>query len=722
MKNYLNYTVILFVVILLLLPVNPAFAGDDQWSGTHLLSPVSAKHMVMEAIDSGTSEGTLVSIGIPTDAANHKWVFVSKGSDLYSIHPSYSSTLALSIAKGSKENGSQLLLLTYKGLDSQLWSIKKNSNSTLSIIPKHAPNKGIDDFYGNRKPGAKLDIWDWTDKDMHLQWNIVNSVNDMPASVPEGKVVEGTFNQSKIFSGTVHQYWVYVPKQYDPSKPACVYVQQDGYRGFESEVFDELIARNEMPVTVGVFVNPGYLPPPAGKETSGRPNRNFEYDSLGDNYVRFIVDELLPAIAKKENLNLTTSGNDRCIAGASSGGICAFNAAWERTDAFSRVYANSGSFVAFRGGNEFPTLIRKYEAKPIRSFLTTGTTDMENCAGDWTLLDMEMDKSLKFSDYDYKFKVIEGGHGAGYDYDGLVEAMRYLWKGWPEPVKAGVGAPRSQDILIPGEQWQLLAGVYKDARGAACNSKGEIFFADVLNNHIYRIDSDGKVSQFIRDAAHANSITIGTNDELMTVSAATGKILSYDTSGKSTVYAEGIHGQYITANPGGGVYVTSAGKPGEKSTLWFIKDGHKTAVDSVAKFATGLAITPDQWLLAMADGNSKWVYSYQINNDGTLANRERFFWLYVADCKDNAGTEALCYDKEGHLYAATDLGIQICVEYGPTQVILPVPGGKVNGICFGGPDMDTLFAFCGDKIYKRKVKTHALGAFTPFTKMTPGQL
>ena len=180
----------------------------------------------------------------------------------------------------------------------------------------------------------------------------------------------------------------------------------------------------------------------------GRRNRCFEYGGVGDANVRFLVDELLPAVAKKLDLKLSTDGNDRCISGGSSGGIAAFTAAWERPEAFSRVYAASGSFVAFRGGHEYPTLVRKFEAKPIRAFLSTGTHDMENCAGDWFLLDQEMDKALKFSGYDYIFRIIDGGHVAGY-MDNYQEAMAYLWKDWPERVRAGSSAPRARDILLP---------------------------------------------------------------------------------------------------------------------------------------------------------------------------------------------------------------------------------------------------------------------------------
>ena len=287
-----------------------------------------------------------------------------------------------------------------------------------------------------------------------------------------------------------------------------------------------------MPVTIGVFVDSGNLPATV-KNTLGRRNRCFEYDGMGDNNVRFLVEELLPFVAKTFDLKLSASGNDRCIAGGSSGGIAAFNAAWERPDAFSRVYANSGSFVAFRGGHEFPTLVRKFEAKPIRAYLTTGTADMENCAGDWFLLDQEMDKALRFSGYDYFFRIIKGGHVAGY-YDYFSEAMSFIWKDWPQPVQAGPSAPRVRDILLPDEKWQIVSEGYHDARGPACNANGEVFFADVPVNKIHRIGLDGNVKLFLSDADQANSLSFGLQGQLFTVSSKTGKIISYAPSGKGS--------------------------------------------------------------------------------------------------------------------------------------------------------------------------------------------
>jgi len=538
-----------------------------------------------------------------------------------------------------------------------------------------------------------------------------------PADVLKGVVKSCAFSKSVIFPGTVREVSVFIPAQYDGSKPACVYVKTDGYNSTEKALLETLIATKEMPVTIAVFVRPGDLPATV-KNTLGRRNRCFEYDGMGDNNVRFLVEELLPFVAKEFGLKLSTRGNDRCIAGGSSGGITAFNAAWERPDAFSRVYANSGSFVAFRGGHEFPTLVRKFEAKPIRAYLTTGTRDMENCAGDWFLLDQEMDKALRFSGYDYFFRIINGGHVAGY-YDCFREAMSFIWKDWPQPVQAGPSAPRVRDIILSAEKWQIVAHGCRDARGPACNADGEVFFVDTPGNKICRMGLDGEVKVFLSDAGQANSLCFGAEGQLYAVSCHTGKIMRYESSGKGSLVVDGIRGQYVLAMPGGGLYVSGAGdKAGESGMVWLVKDGKKTLVDSGLKFAAGLAYRPDQWLLSVADGHSKWVYSYQIDRDGTLANKERFFWLHVPDWEDDAGAESVCYAKEGQMFVATRWGIQVCADDGPTQVILPMPDrSRVTGVCLGGRDLDTLFAFCGDKIWKRKVKVHAMGAFSPWTSV-----
>ena len=696
--------------------------------------------MVLEAVGAGTQEGTLVSINKPAGTAGQKWLITPAADGFHTLRPSYSSTLVLAVEKGETKNGSRIVLETGSGKPSQQWRLKKDEASgAYSLEPRHAPGQGLDDFAGAKEPGSKIDLWVNTGKDQHLQWQIRPLAGSgavepqaeaatyvapeiKPEDILPGEIKTFQFTTSQVFPGTVRDVTVFIPKQYDAAKPACVYVKTDGYNPREKVMMETMIATKEMPVTVGVFVRPGDLPAPV-KGAMGRRNRCFEYDGVGDNTVRFLVDELLPFVAKECNLNLSKSGNDRCMSGGSSGGISAFNTAWERPEEFSRVYAASGSFVAFRGGHEFPTLVRKFEAKPIRAFLTTGTHDMENCAGDWFLIDQEMDKALKFAGYDYIFRIINGGHVAGY-MENYREAMAYLWKGWPEAVKAGPSAPRARDILIPEESWQVAADHHQNVCGAASNAAGEVFFIDPAEDKICRLGLDGKVSDFVAHAGRASGLTVGADGTVYAISEELGKLVSYDDKGKATLAAHDLHGRYVLALPNGGLYVT-ANKPGRDGSgeVWHVKDGKKTRVDSGLKGATGLALRPDQWLLAVAEGNSKWARSYQVTVDGKLENKERFFWLHVADWDDDAGAEAACYAKEGQLFIATRSGIEVCADDGPTQVILPLPGrSRPVSVCLGGKDGDTLFAFAGNKIWKRKVQVHACGAFTPFTAVKPTHL
>lgn len=251
--------------------------------------------------------------------------------------------------------------------------------------------------------------------------------------VPEGTVTKYTW-QSKIFPGTVRDYWIYVPAQYDAKKPACVMVFQDGGSyvnvGERAQfkvpiVFDNLIHQKEMPVTIGIFINPGVVPP-SDKDKKARPNRSFEYDTLSDQYARFLEKEILPEVAKKYNLRKDAAG--RAIGGISSGGICAFTVAWERPDLFSKVLSHVGSFTNIRGGDAYPGLIRKTEKKPIRVFLQDGANDLNNLHGNWPLANKQMAESLKLMKYDYQFVFGDGGHNGKHGGAILPDSLRWLWR------------------------------------------------------------------------------------------------------------------------------------------------------------------------------------------------------------------------------------------------------------------------------------------------------
>jgi len=250
--------------------------------------------------------------------------------------------------------------------------------------------------------------------------------------VPRGTVTQGKWESTKVFPGTVRDYWLYVPAQYDGSQPACVMVFQDGgsYRDPKGAirvptVFDNLIHKGEMPVTIGIFLNPGTFPATKSGEKP-RSNRSFEYDSLGDQYARFLLEEILPLVGQK--YKLSDHPDHRAICGISSGGICAWTVAWERPAAFRKVVSHVGSFTNIRGGHVYHALIRKTEPKPIRVFLQAGSGDLDNEHGNWPLANQEMAAALKFAKYDYKFEYGDGVHSLKHGGAIFPDTLRWLWR------------------------------------------------------------------------------------------------------------------------------------------------------------------------------------------------------------------------------------------------------------------------------------------------------
>ena len=253
--------------------------------------------------------------------------------------------------------------------------------------------------------------------------------------VPKGEVRNFKLADSKAFPGTTREWSLYIPKQYDAAKPACAMVFFDGPGYAKADggfrvpvVFDNLIAKKEMPVTVAIFIAPGTVPA-AEPGAKARSNRSYEYDSLGDLNARFLMEEIIP-LARQE-VKLTDDAAGWGLAGISSSAIAAFTVAWERPASFSKVISFIGSFTNIRGGHVYPALTRKTEKKAIRVFLQDGSRDLDNLHGNWPLANQEMAAALKFASYDYRFEFGTEGHNGKHGGAILPESLKWLWRGYP---------------------------------------------------------------------------------------------------------------------------------------------------------------------------------------------------------------------------------------------------------------------------------------------------
>ncbi len=246
--------------------------------------------------------------------------------------------------------------------------------------------------------------------------------------VPKGKLTQMPPWHSKIFAGTTRDWWVYVPAQYTPENPAAVMVFQDGNgaRQYVVPVLDNLIAKGDIPVMVGIFLEPGGIKAP-------RDNRSFEYDTLSDQYGRFLLEEILPEVEKTVRLRRDAAG--RGIAGQSSGAIAAFTVAWERPNEFTKVLSGIGSFTNIQGGktlreggHNYAALIRRVPRKPIRIFMQDGANDLDNAFGSWWLANQTLARSFAYAGYDYKFEQGQGFHNNNHIRAILPDALRWLWR------------------------------------------------------------------------------------------------------------------------------------------------------------------------------------------------------------------------------------------------------------------------------------------------------
>ena len=301
-----------------------------------------------------------------------------------------------------------------------------NLGNGLFALAKTLPN-GQQFDYELRDSKAKIGAG--SVKIEYYDYRVDSLVKD---DVPKGKVTTHQWNDSKIYPGTRRQLQVYIPAQYDGSKPAALMVFQDGLRHADpggslraTTVYDNLIHSGDMPVTIGVFINPGsFDKQPEGAKPG---NRSIEYDSMGAAYVNYLLDEILPFVVATHDLKLSDNPTARALAGGSRGCACAWTAAWERPDKFGKVLGWVGTFTDIRGANAYPSLIRKTERKPIRAALLGESNDSDNKFGNWPLANRQMEAALKFMDYDYRYWWGEGFHGSTHAGTMLPEMLKWLW-------------------------------------------------------------------------------------------------------------------------------------------------------------------------------------------------------------------------------------------------------------------------------------------------------
>ncbi|MCL1922008.1 MAG: alpha/beta hydrolase-fold protein [Kiritimatiellaeota bacterium] len=560
--------------------------------------------------------------------------------------------------------------------------------------------------------------------------------------VTYGEWVKAPFTGGRrgAFPGTEREIQVYVPDGWDGETPACVCVMLDNAGFNMPTLISNLIAAKELPMMFIVVVPPGRVPGARGDPDSARANRTFEYDTPSPALGRFILEEVFPFIEKNlatqdgRKLLLSKDGNDRMIAGASSGGAAAYNAAWAFPDEFPRVFSAIGSYTGLRASYEHPTLLHKTEAKPIRLFLQSGEQDMWTAFGDWWSANNAMVRALEFAGYDFRHAFGKGGHNGAHATHLAPDALRYLWKGWPREPVTPTGQHRNhflRELLIPGKPFEEVAEmegtcIYMDWH-LVSDGKGGVHVSVTYSGSPINvksalfIDAEGKVTPDDTPCV----LAVGANGSLlMNGKMAKGLLLLYpdgNINGEPVVCKDrdgfDIIPHYAIPLRDGRFYVLGEmryprqdGDDITRRSLWLVNaDGtvsqgnyHMWDMENMVALA---ADASGQWLYTFGKGRRG--YSSRIEEDGTIKHTQEFFFIHAPEEYNSARICGAVCDRSGRTYLATSLGVQVCDYNGRCTAILPLPGGEpATAIAFGGKGMDILYVSDPQgKIYARPLNT-----------------
>ena len=539
-------------------------------------------------------------------------------------------------------------------------------------------------------------------------------------SVPKGTLLKENYTakEGSLFPGTQREYQIYLPAGFDKTKPAAFMVFQDGVIYQAPVVFDNLIAKKDIPPLVGIFIKPGVVPA-ANDKALPRFNRSYEYDSITPTYSQFLLDEFLPAIEKKHGIQLSTDPNHAAISGNSSGGICAFMVAWHRPDRFRRVFTGVGTYVGIHGADQLPVLVRKFEPKPLRVFLQSGTGDNNLYCGDWWMANQMMERSLTWAGYDVNHAWGEGGHNAKHASQIFPDVLRWLWRDWQTniEIKANAkGESKWKGFEVVGEgEWEKIYErppypkdristtadePVEELRKITADSQGVVYAHGLepiivrIGDHLERIKVEQAYFQLVPVSGKAMLWTFDEKEKefLKPVEQKIGPLLL---NGARPCFALAVSYKGMVYASQHRLLCTFPLKEGK------LQDGNyiRSPGTSWPPEAYSMCLSPDQTQLYMAGGGV--VFAARIDNSGAVGNAEPFY------CLDGGTADGLCVDTNGWLYVATSLGIQVCDQAGRVNFIIPTPKQPLD-VCFGGKDLSELFIACGDVIYKRPTKAHGI--------------
>jgi len=547
-----------------------------------------------------------------------------------------------------------------------------------------------------------------------------------------------TLPPGPFYPGTSHTYSVHIPPGYDGAHtlPVTIFLDRQIFLGGGIDfpaMIDGLITRHDIPPMLTVFIDAGVddTLPNSGTTPQNRYERAYEYDSITPRYGNFLAERLIPDLAR--HYKISDNPDDRALVGLSSSAVGAFAAAWNRPDQFHRVISFIGTYVAMKGADTLPALVRRTEPKPLRIFLQDGSNDHmapeepfgAYYAGNWPINNQVMYQDLKFAGYDTKYVEGDGSHDLQQGVEILPDVLRWTWRNYPQPITEHeppyIDSPSAMlrgavfSIISASHPWQPVSTQTNIATGPVGDDAGNVFYANT-QGQIYR-ETNGTISPIGTPHGPISALAVTGDNRLLVAETTRRQIVSLDENGNTSH----IVGRHITASGiaitrTGGLYITQPNGP----VLYLSANGQTISTNASLPGASGITLTPDQAMAIVSSRQSRFAWSYQIAPDGTLTHGEPYYRLDTPDDADSSQIATPAVDRNGQVYFATPLGIEICEQNGRAAPILnaPTPDGA-QSIALAGPNRAFLYTLSHHTLYRRPIKTRGIGPGETITPPVP---
>ena len=518
-------------------------------------------------------------------------------------------------------------------------------------------------------------------------------------SVPKGIISGPFYNYSKLLKGTVHEYWIYVPHQYSNQKASQLTVVFDGVNMAKNwnlpVVFDNLIFKNEIPVTIGLFISPG-IKLAKRDNVFNKPNRSVEYDGTGNLLPEIVMTEIIPVINKQYAI----ADSNNLVMGNSSGGNAAFNMAWEQSAFFQRVYSGIGSFTGLRSGENFPVLIRKTEPKALRIFLQDGSNDLNNFSGEWFAVNRHMLSSLQWAGYEVNYAWGDDGHNPKHGAAIMPDVLRWLWKDFPASIQAGKNSKSDFKFLQPGEKWKLIKEFKDSISCLTTGLSGDLLIVSGKNIWLHEINN-GLINKY-QFPKSISAISFTATGSYLCSFQGEQSIQLRNEANKVVQTFNGISADDLLCY-GDGFYWTN------KKQKIIGRVSLSTKQKSIYCFQstpTGLSLHPEKSFLYVNGQMNKLGSLFTVDSLFQLSDEQPYLHYQVVYPDYNVHPGKMIVDTNNFVITCTDIGLQVTDQLGRTNLIIPLPKKeKPAALALAGENKNILYASSGKKLYARVVNT-----------------